>query len=1468
MKKKITSLKSEKKSETDKANPQKVVAIGASAGGLNAIQTLFDSISETTGYAFIIVQHLSSDYKSLMPELLAKHTNMKIYTAQDKQKIEPNCIYLNQNAKNLKIKGDQLFLIDKDPTVNLDLPIDLFFHSLGEAYGVDSVGIILSGTGLDGSRGLRTIKEKGGLILVQSPESSQFDGMPNSAIASGMVDFIMNPSEIGKTLQSYSGSKVALLSINESYDELFSKILKEIQRYSGVDFRRYKQNTLIRRLEKRVNIHSLGSLNEYYELITTDEKEIDNLYHDFLINVTSFFRDREAFAHLNKTIFPKLTYKKEGVIRIWVPGCSTGEEAYSLAVALENYILTHELYLDFKIFATDVSISALNKASSGTYPATAIGDLESKYLSQFFIKTGDHIQISKKIRDKIVFSKNDILKDPPFIRMDLISCRNLLIYLENNAQDQVIQNFQFSLNEGGFLFLGSSESLGANHESNFKVLHSKWKLFEMKNSNRAFPNRNLDVHPQFQAKNDKIHLKRPLLSSHEAPFYKYLSDQFSPSVIFLDRDYNIQFVKGDAGKKLTPKEGVFHQNILQMVDSSVAAIIRNGIRRLKTSNKPVIAKEVNLSGKGDEVFDITIYRAKVTESEEDYYAIAFSEDRKSETPENLADEASIDATTQRIEDLEYELKVKNDELRTLIEELETSNEELQSSNEELMASNEELQSTNEELQSVNEELYTVNSELQQKNKEVQSIYNDLSNLYASQDIATLFLDIDLKIRYFTPSIKDHLELAESDLGRSLHNFMFFDVQTRKVLLEETQKTLETSKKFEREIIENNRNYLLRILPFLSENKVDGVVISLIDTHELVSAKTELEKAELQYKMLFDNMQAGFMHGKIITDKKGKPIDWEYIKINEAFAAQTGLGMDVTGKRVTDLVPNIEKETQDFIGQIGKVALEGGSIHLNNYLSGLDRHFDAHIFSLGNREFASIFTDISAIKKINEALEREKKLATTLTDSSIAGTYIFDIQKKKYTYANNRTYDILGFKPAELEKMTSKQLLSKFHEEDLPDILEHLKLVEKANRPIKHAYRFRHKNGYYVNCLGLDAPYEYDENNKLKTCIGTFIDISELSLKEKELTLAKNEAILANKQKDLFLANLSHEIRTPLNGVLGFSRLLNSENLDQSEKEKFIAQIEQNSHLLTSLINDILLLTKIDSREFKVNFSPVNIDTLFTQIIGNHEIQLRENENKKALSLKFRPVKGGEDTIMQTDSLRLTQILNNLLTNAVKFSTKGTIELGYEVIQRSGKIDIWVKDEGVGIKKADQEIIFDRYSQLEENLSSQMGGIGLGLAITKSIVKAMDGEISLTSKYRQGSTFTVRLPFNLGETQKPQKRPKTKKIIIADDNPSIHFYYESLLKTSNKTLLKAYNGEEVLDLLRKHKDVDLIMMDMRMPVMDGPTTLLNLREFNKEVRVVGQTAFALKEQLLKFKKMGFEEIITKPIEPQKLNELIH
>ncbi|MFD1615733.1 chemotaxis protein CheB [Gelatiniphilus marinus] len=1459
-----------------------VVGIGASAGGLDAIQTLFDHVPNNTGMAFIIIQHLSPDFKSLMPELLSKHTSMPIYTAKEKQIIKPNCIYLNQRTKNLHIKGKKLYLLDKGPKHNLNLPIDIFFHTLGEEYKEKAIGVILSGTGTDGSRGIRTIKEGGGTIVVQDPVSAQFDGMPNSALATNIVDYVLAPEKIAEIFNKTQANKPLLTKDfheNPSNDTIVNDILTMVYKYSGIDFREYKKNTLLRRLEKRMNINNIEHLVDYATFLSSNLNEKQTLKEDFLIGVTRFFRDTEAFQELRTKVIPELCKSKNSteIIRVWIAGCSTGEEVYSIAILIDDYIKTHKLNLDFKIFATDIDPKALTIASLGTYHINIVNEIEKPYLEHYFLKTGDRIQIIKRLREKIVFSNHNLISDPPFIRMDLISCRNLLIYFDNKIQKKVMHNFQFALNQFAYLFLGNSESLG-DIAKFFKAIDVKWKIFQNISQAKHIPSHSntMERISTFSYKTPvqplSINPSKPLEST-ELIFHKYLSKKFSPSLIFIDKTFNILFIKGDAGKRLSHNEGVFQNNLLKIVSKDVATVIRSGIRRLESEKQDIVIKGiVNKIKEAYFTFDLKFHKPPPDEGLETCYVIEFSEDKAhgKSAPLEIKNVDVDEVSNQRLEDLENELKIVKTELQNAIEELETSNEELQSSNEELMASNEELQSTNEELQSVNEELYTVNSEMQEKNKALTNLSNDVTNLLDNTDIATLFLDTDLRIRKFTPALKEVFNLHEADHGRSISTFTSnFDEATRTSIIEDSKLVLKKLITIEKQVTDKNHNYYLkRISPFITSSKsIDGVVITLDNINRLIETKKELVQKDKAYHNLFKNLNEGFIHAKIITNNKGEPIDWEYIDVNPAYEKLLGLkAKDLIGKKVLDILPNLKDDPNKWIQKYGETALTGKDQTLEGYVYPLDKYFFVNVFSPKKGEFAGTISDFTNLKEKEKALIKSESELKRVQEITRVGSWFFDVKTDQVRWTK-QLYQIYGFDASlPIPPYSDHQKL--FTEESWKTLSEAVENTRKTGKPYNIELKIIKENGKNGWILSHGEAVK-DAQGNIIALRGAAQDITQQKQNEEELIKAKKAAEAANIHKNYFLANMSHEIRTPMNGVLGFSELLKNSNVTEDERIKYLEIIDGNSKQLLNLLDDIIDVAKIEANEIKMVYRACNIPKLINNLeITYNQLKIARHKTDIAIN-KHIPQKHKDLTII-TDGQRLQQVVSNLLNNALKFSEKGEINFGFNV--ESGNIKFFVKDQGIGIRKNKQIEIFERFKQINYENNARYGGTGLGLAICKGIVELLGGEIWVTSKLNIGTTFEFTIPLNLSKINKKNHKNvivngkdflKSKTILIAEDDALIQMLFQVVLKHSGVKIIFAKTGREAVDIYSKNQNIDVVLLDIRMPVMNGIDALDEILKINPDAKIIMQTAYAMPEEREKCFNKGCVDFLSKPVVKEEL-----
>lgn len=829
-----------------------LVGVGASAGGLRALEEFFDNMPADSGAAFVVVQHLSPDFKSLMKELLERRTRMMVKRVEDGMIIQPNFVYLITPRNNLIIKDGTLKLIEQSefPRQQPNFPIDIFLDSLAKERGDRAIGVVLSGTGSDGTRGLQSISEAGGLTFVQSPTTAEFDGMPQSAIATGVVDQVLPPAEIARTIcEIVQMQRSGVVSTDAIVPELESgklrQILQILNQYEKLDFSYYKPSTLSRRIYRRCSLSGHTHLDEYIDYLQTSGEERGLLRDDLMINVTRFFRDPDAWDYLDREVLPELIGQLDNgqQLRIWVTACATGEEAYSMAILVDEVINRLGKHLSVKIFATDIDNTALAKAAEGVYPESIAIDLSRKRLEKYFTFRDRNFHISRTLRENIIFAPHNLAKNAGFTRMHLISCRNVLIYMQSSLQQHVMRMLHFSLMHKGVLFLGAAETPGDLLEE-FSPVYERCKIYQ-KRRNIRLPilTQNLEYTVPSAS--------RPTVSRRNASqFDPILSAAFSAftrrrgcTCLLVNDDMELFHVVTDAASIMQVPEGVMTRSVADLVPDELRLPINTALHRAKRERKPVLYGSVHFN-QADVIrsinVDVTYYPGD-TRVEDFFMLIIENEDRPSipQTAEAFQQDAEA---TQRILDLEYELQQTRENLQATIEELETTNEEQQATNEELLASNEELQSTNEELHSVNEELYTVNTEYQTKIRELTELTNDVDNLLRSSEIGVIFLDRELRVRKFTPAAVPAVNLVSTDVERPIqhitHNLDCPNV------VELLQRVLDTETPIEQEVYlrTTQQNLLMRIYPYLrDDDHVDGLVITFVNIDEIKQVQKVLEE---------------------------------------------------------------------------------------------------------------------------------------------------------------------------------------------------------------------------------------------------------------------------------------------------------------------------------------------------------------------------------------------------------------------------------------------------------------------------------------------------------------------------------------------------------------------------------------------------------------------------------------------------
>ena len=822
---------------TDAMSPV-IVGIGASAGGLEVLQQFFQYMPDDSGISFVVVQHLSPDYKSMMADILGKYTNMTVIQAENEMEVLPNTVYLIPPKKNMTLKDRKLILTELVHG-SINHPIDMFFASLAQEQKERAVAVVMSGTGSDGTSGIKSVKEEGGFVIVQSPETAKFDGMPRCAINTGVADFILPPDKIVDEILNFCHNTSMIKTDDKeplfTNEEVFSRIYPILKKASGIDFSNYKRTTVLRRIERRMVVTHSVTLLEYVRILSKNQEEANILAKEILIGVTSFFRDPQFFEKLKRNVVYNIVERcgEDEPIRVWSAGCSTGEEAYSIAILFREVMESLNVHRDVKIFATDVDTKAIEKAGKGIYTESIIENVSSERLAKFFSKKNDHYIVTKDIRRMIIFAPHNMLSDPPFGKLDLIICRNVMIYFQPVLQRALFGIFHTALKNNAYLFLGKSETAG-EFSNVFIPICGAEKIYAHRGEGKVseFTPTVFNI-PNFQSIPQRVTgISGKENSSYisESGYMRFM-EKFLPASVVVNEINDVTHFFGNYLDYMSIAPGKATFNFFSIINHDLSLVASTALNRCRLEQVTVKYTGIAVECHGERRdIDLVVspVPGKGTEPS-GQIAILFIEHKSSEV-DGITEKYDVDTTAaRRISDLEQELKESKNDLKSTIGELETVNEELQAANEELLTANEELQSSNEELQSVNEELYTVNTEYQQKLDELTMLTNDLSNFLSSTMIGILFVDSSLNIRKFTEYVGREFQLLDHDVGRSLQIFAHsFPTEN---IIKDAQDVLKDLVPIDREVTAmNGRYYTLRIAPYRTmENNIRGLVITIIDS---------------------------------------------------------------------------------------------------------------------------------------------------------------------------------------------------------------------------------------------------------------------------------------------------------------------------------------------------------------------------------------------------------------------------------------------------------------------------------------------------------------------------------------------------------------------------------------------------------------------------------------------------------------
>lgn len=1391
------------KPKNNPKNPFTVVAIGASAGGLEAIAQLLQNVSPTTGMAFIYVQHLSPDHKSMLSTILSKTTQMKVQDVDDMEKMIPNNVYVIPYNKGIEVTDGHIKLIPRSsggPAIS----IDILFSSLAETHKKNVIGVVLSGSAHDGTIGLRDIKLAGGVTFAQD-DSARFGSMPNSAIADGIVDYIMSPAAIGIELTRMSQypseirettKKTSTIDFDSNNPDL-KNIVQYLHHKKNVDFSHYKMNTINRRIQRRMLINKSKNLKQYSEFLEADATESDLLYQDLLINVTSFFRDSEAFLLLKSTILPELLKSKKAgeTLRIWVAACATGEEVYSIAMLLFELKEENKLDIPFQIFASDLSKEAVNIARTGVYTSAQVAKVSPERLERFFTKSKNKYCIEKSLRDVCVFAHHNILSDPPFSRMDLISCRNMLIYLDIIAQNKAMATFHYALNDGGYLMLGKSETIGTSAQF-FTTIDKKFKFYSRKKNTtlRTIPNlSSRNSYITMPDKNSRLNLpyKKTSLSTSGNlgnAFDAVLLEHHVPASVIINYDLDILQFRGTTSLYLQNSPGKASFNILKMVPLEMTFELRNAIHHaIKTKQavrKMGIEMNRDLSKNTIQIVNIEVIPLNL-EGEEPLLIVIFTGQQQMESdedPKKLKQKSAL-AKDRRIKKLEEELASARADMGTITHDQETANEELQSANEEIVSSNEELQSLNEELETSKEEIESTNEELTTSNQELHARIQQVEELndYNEAILSTvhepvLILDKDIKIKSVNKSFCKTFHVTEEEcIGKSLYKLgnNQWNIQGLRELLEEI-------------VPKNNCFYDFEVVHTFSGL---GEKTMLLNAHRITQ---KLSNEELIVLTIVD-----------ITEVRQLAIE---LQIRETKALQKQL--EIEQKAMKLVKESNERYNLMLVQSPFAIAI----------LKGKDM-----IVELANNSIKQFWGKGDAIegKPILEILPE------------IKGTIFPKMLDEVYTTG-------IPFEGYEL----------------LSPIMRKGTLEDGYFNFVYQPYLEADKSISGVTIIA----YEVTDHHTIKEEL-----IAAKGIAENKTQIAEE----ALKYKQQFLSNMSHEIRTPMNSIVGFTNVILKTELNQNQKEYIDAikksgesliilindildlakvdagkmSFDKNPFSLEETILDIFSLFQPKCLEKNIEFTK-KYDASIPKFLLGDAVRLRQiilnlisnaikftPQGKITMSIEVLNDDGEEitlefvvsDTGIGIPENRLSHIFNNFeqATDEISKNYGGT---------------------GLGLSIVKQLVEF------------QGGSLS---------VKSKEGEGSTFGFQMNFSKTNNIIPEEPSLTTKTRNETNIIKVLVAEDIALNQMLIKIILEDFGFDCEIAENGKVVLKKLQEN-NYDIILMDIQMPEMNGFEATDYIRnKMNSQIPIIALTADVTSIDIEKSKKIGMNDYISKPIDEKLL-----
>ena len=1450
---------------TDEAKllPAFVVGIGASAGGLEALERFFKAMPVQSGMAFVVIQHLSPDFKSLMDELLARFTTMAIHRVEAPVEMRPNTIYLLPPRKEMTMEGNSLRVQDKPSDHQLNLPINTFFRSLAREQADKAVAIVLSGTGSDGSQGILDVHDTGGLVIVQSEESAKFDGMPRSALATGRAAAVLAPEEMPAALLSYASNPSRRLLEDGTARAAggLSAVFDRLKQVYELDFNLYKPATISRRLDRRVSLgRPMVTLEAYCAQVLDDPDELDLLYKDLLIGVTRFFRDPEAFAILRDEVIPGIfNQNPEAEIRVWVPGCATGEEPYSLAMLFLEEFARRGRAPTLKIFATDVHRDSLKSASDEVYPLASLEGLPAGLREKYFVEAAaGHVRVTPQLRKLVVFSPHNVLRDPPFTRIDLVSCRNLLIYFQPMAQTKAIGAFYFSLRPKGVLFLGPSESLGGL-ANEFESINRHWKIYRKITDHRL----SRELRPPMVW--GESHGPRPGATGDQrlTRVYDALLSRYVPTGLLVNERREVLHVFGDADRFLRPPVGRVSHDLLAMARDDLRIALSSALQSCQKRLEKVTFRAVHVRDEQgiDTVIELSVEPLPDKQSASPTMLVLFRE--TGPAVQAMPAVASLPADAGRtpvfdlgegarehITALEDEVRHAKESLQTAIEELETSNEELQASNEELLASNEELQSTNEELHSVNEELHSVNAEHELKIQELDEATGDLRNLIQATAIGTIFTDDKFCIRLFTPTALAIFNLLPQDVGRDIRHItsrvkddnVFEQIAT----VSATGGTLES-----RIVTPEGCAYLRHIKPYISLNgRPGGLILTFVDITQLSLAESAVRASEEQFRLMIEHAPEGIL----MADSDGR-IVLANAQLGQFFGYKPE---ELVGQPLEVLIPESlrkvhERHRTHYAQEPSGRRMGVGRELMARHRDGREIPIEVGLspIQLGGRRLAIAFVNDITLRKQADASLRASE-ARFRTNFEHAGIGMAVISADGHWLEANRVLcGMLGYSEETLRRMTFQELTHPDDRHVDRDLFP--KLLTGEIPVLRVETRYRRADGEYL-WVRVNSVVVRDEEGHPLQFISQLENITELKRAEAERREIESKMIETAKLESLgvLAGGIAHDFNNILTGILGYASLGSAEVTPDSPFAETFAHIEVAAVRASDLCKQMLAYA--GRAPSQTQAADLGILLQETADLVRHSIG-RNIELSFDITPALPPV--------EVDSSQIRQVLMNLMINAAEAigDRDGRIacrcfplRVDDDYLQSHAPVPpvdegefvaIEIEDTGCGIKPENIRRIFEPF------FTTKFTGRGLGLAATHGIMRTHRGGLEIASVVNEGTTFKLLLPVAIQSSKRAvtlmpfasvaSGRGRT--VLLIDDENQVLGPAQKILEKQGWRCQTASNGPSGVEIFAANPaEFALVMLDMTMPGWDGVRTLAELRKRDPGVRVLLMSGFSKKESL--------------------------